>query len=270
MTKQALLCPRCGRLIGSEESSCSWCGASRPATWLAGAWSKSLRDGDWLIKTIIVVNVAFYILSILLSAHGGGMLSPDGTGLLLLGETGAIPVSQLGRPWTLLTANYLHGGILHIFFNMMAFHQIAPMVNREYGTSRMFAIYTLGGVFGFWVSCMAGIPFTIGASAAVCALIGSLLYYGKSRGGSYGTAVYREVSGWVVGLFLFGFIVPGIDNWAHGGGIIGGIVLGMLMKYEERKRETVRDRSLALLCAVATVGALGWALITGFLLRFGN
>jgi rhomboid protease GluP len=217
-----------------------------------------------------VVNVAFYIISILLSAHGGGgLFSPDGTGLLLLGETGTIPIKQPGRTWTLLTANYLHGGILHIFFNMMAFRQIAPLVNHEYGTSRMFVIYTLGGVFGFWVSYLAGVPFTIGASAAVCALIGSLLYYGKSRGGPCGTAVYREVSGWVVGLFLFGFLVPDINNWAHGGGIIGGITLGMLLKYEERKRETMRDRSMALLCAAATVGALGWALITGLLFRFG-
>ena len=130
----------------------------------------------------------------------------------------------------------------------------------------MFIIYTLGGVFGFWVSYIAGVPFTIGASASICGLIGSLLYYGKSRGGAYGSAVYREVSGWVMGLGLIGLILPGINNWAHAGGIIGGIVLGLMLKYEERKPETSIHRATALLCATATAGVLGWAAVSALLL----
>jgi len=72
--------------------------------------------------------------------------------------------------------------------------------------------------------------------------------------------VYREVSGWVITLFIFGLIFPGIDNWAHGGGILGGIILGALLGYNERRRENNFDQALALLCGLATVGALGWAL----------
>jgi rhomboid protease GluP len=93
-------------------------------------------------------------------------------------------------------------------------------------------------------------------------LIGSLLYFGKSRGSAYGTAVYREVSGWVVGLVLFGLIIPGIDNWAHGGGIIGGIVLGMLLKYQDRLPENAVHRFLAVLCGIVTVGVLGLVLVS--------
>ena len=110
-------------------------------------------------------------------------------------------------------------------------------------------------------SYMAGIPFTIGASAAICALIGSLLYYGKSRGGTYGAMVYREVGGWVVSLFLFGFIVPGINNWAHGGGVISGILLGKLLGYAEKRRETPFHRLLAMACGVTTIVCLAWAAI---------
>jgi rhomboid protease GluP len=134
-------------------------------------------------------------------------------------------------------------------------------VSREYGDCRMFTIYTIGGIGGYILSYMAGILFTIGASAAICALIGSLLYYGKSRGGIYGTMVYREVGGWVVSLFLFGFIVPGINNWAHGGGIISGILLGMLLGYGEKRRETLLHRLLAIACGVATIGCLAWAAV---------
>ena len=272
MTQRAIICPRCRRLIGSTETSCSWCGAKRPGSWWqATAWTRNALEGDWLVRAIITANVVFYILSLLLGAGGShgnplGLFSPNQTGLLLLGATGTIPVDQFHRVWTLLSANYLHGGILHILFNMMAVRQIAPWVVREYGPSRMVIIYTLGGVFGFWVSYIAGVPFTIGASASICGLIGSLLYYGKSRGGAYGSAVYREVSGWVMGLGLIGLILPGINNWAHAGGIIGGIVLGLMLKYEERKPETSIHRATALLCATATAGVLGWAAVSALLL----
>jgi rhomboid protease GluP len=158
-----------------------------------------------------------------------------------------------------VTASYLHGGILHILFNMMALRQIAPLVTQEYGVSRLVVIYTLGGVAGYVVSYFAGIPFTIGASAAVCALIGALLYYGLNRGGSYGQAVFRMVGGWVIGLFLFGLLVPGINNWAHGGGIAGGALLGFVLGYDEKRRETVLHRTFGGICLVGTLAALAWS-----------
>jgi rhomboid protease GluP len=277
MTQRAMLCPRCRRLIGSTESSCSWCGFSRSGVgWATLAWTRGILDGDWLVRAIITVNVLFYLLSLVLSARRGGMgsplalLSPDQASLALLGETGFIPIARFGRYWTLLSANYLHGGIFHILFNLSALRQIAPWVSNEYGPSRMFVIYTLGGVCGFWVSYLAGVPFTIGASAAICGLIGSLLYFGKSRGGAYGTAVYQQVSGWVVGLAIFGLLLPGINNWGHGGGLVGGVVLGMLLGYGERRAETLTHRLLALLCLAATVAVLGWVAFAALALWFSS
>ena len=275
MTQRAMLCPRCRRLIGSDETTCSWCGFSRSgAWWKVFSLTRGLRDGDWLVRAIVAVNIVFYILSLVLSSRVGSsglfsILSPDQTSLLLLGATGTIPVERLGRVWSLLAANYLHGGVLHILFNMMAFRQIAPLVNQEYSPSRMFIIYTLGGIFGFAVSVLAGVPFTIGASAAVCGLIGALLYFGKSRGGTYGAAVFREVSGWVVGLALFGLVMPGINNWGHGGGIVGGVLLGMVLGYDDRRQEAGIHRVGAILCAVVTIGVLGWAVLSA-LLWFGS
>jgi rhomboid protease GluP len=276
MTQRAILCPRCRQLVGRDESTCSWCGTSRNAVWWqAIAWGRGTMDGSWLIKSIITINMLFYILSLVFSSRTGmslnplSMLSPDGTSLLLLGGTGTIPIDRYGRVWSLLAANYLHGGIFHIIFNLMALRQIAPRVIQEYGISRMFIIYTLGGICGYVVSYLAGVPFTIGASAAVCGLIGSLLYYGRSRGGAYGSAVYREVSGWVISLVLFGLVMPGINNWAHGGGIIGGIVLGMLLGYEERRTDASGHHVLALLCALTTLGVLAWSVYGTLMLRFG-
>lgn len=231
-------------------------------------WSRGVLEGEWLVKLLITANVLFFAISLLLSTREGGVgtfLSPSQGSLMLLGATGTYPIDNFGRDWTVISANYLHGGIIHLIFNLMAIKQIAPWASSEYGGSRMFTIYSLGGVIGYVISYFAGVPFTIGASASICSLIGALLYYGKSRGGAYGSSVYREVSGWVISLFLFGLIFPGINNWGHGGGIIGGIIIGALIGYNERRQENRFDQALALLIGVATVVLLGWATVRAFI-----
>ena len=262
---RAILCPRCRQLIGSEETVCSWCGTSRSAPfWKVLNWTKMTTGGDSVVKAVITVTVLYYAVSLLLGMSGG-LLSPGQGSMMLLGATGTVPINHYqGGAWTLLTATYLHGGIMHLLFNLVALYQLGPWVVNEYGAARMFTIYTLGGVCGYLLSYVAGIPFTIGASAAVCGLAGALLYYGKSRGGSYGSAVYQQLSGWVISIFIFGLIVPGINNWAHGGGIIGGMLLGLLLGYTEKRRENLFHRLLALLCVAITVVALCRALLQIF------
>jgi rhomboid protease GluP len=178
-----------------------------------------------------------------------------------------VPIDKYHRLWTLVSAGFLHGGILHIFFNMAALRQLATVVNREFGVYRMFAIYTLSGVIGFLISYLAGVALTIGASASVCGLIGALLYYGKSRGGIYGRTLYRQVGTWVIFLFVFGLIVPGINNWGHGGGILAGIAAGFLLGYQEKKRESITHKILAAACAMVTVAVLAWAVGTSVYYR---
>ena len=127
---------------------------------------------------------------------------------------------------------------------------------------RMFAIYTLSGIVGFWISYLAGVYLTIGASASVCGLVGAILYYSKSRGGVYGKHLYRQIAVWVVFLFIFGMVVPGINNWGDGGGILAGIIFGYLLGYQEKKRENFFHRTLAGLCLIGTLGVLIWAVST--------
>ena len=137
-------------------------------------WTRGFSDPYLLIKSIIGVNIAIYLISLLLSAKGLGLalnpltfLSPSGRILELMGATGRVPIDAAQRYWTLVSANYLHGSVLHILFNMVAFWQLGLLAAREYGPYRMFIIYTLGGVAGFFVSYLAGVPWTIGASACM-------------------------------------------------------------------------------------------------------
>jgi rhomboid protease GluP len=202
----------------------------------------------------ILINPA----SIVLSANPLSFLSPGSRSLLLLGATGRIPIDYYHRWWTVLSANYLHGSILHILFNMMALWQIGPLIIQEYGSYRMFSIYTLSGIGGYLLSYFAGVPFTLGASGAICGLIGAALYFGKSRGGYFGQMVYRQVGGWAIAILAFGFLVPGIDNWAHGGGLICGALTGFLLGYQDKRAETYFHKLLAGICVLATLGALIW------------
>ena len=268
--RQSILCPNCRKLISSSEAKCPYCETARPGSWYKNnAWTRGFRDPGQFVKYIIAVNVGMYIISILFNPKGAGLsmnpltfLSPSNDSLFLLGATGTMPIDRYHRLWTLISAGFLHGGILHIFFNMAALRQLAVVTNREFGVYRMFAIYTLSGVIGFWVSYLAGVAFTIGASASVCGLVGAILYYGKSRGGVYGKNLYRQVAGWVVFLFAFGLLVPGINNWGHGGGILAGIALGYLLGYQEKKKEKLFHKILAGACAAATLGILVWAILS--------
>lgn len=265
MARAPMICPRCRHLIGAGDLRCPRCDHPRPAPLaLWRTWLRRPGLGELVVQGILAANVLFYLLSLLLSRHLGAFFSPSSGALLALGATGALPMHLPGRLWSLIAASYLHSGLLHIFFNMMALRQIGPWVASEFGTSRMFAIYTLSGVGGFWLSNLAGVPMTIGASASICGLIGALLYFGKSRGGSYGVAVSREVSGWLISLALFGFLVPGINNWGHGGGVVSGMLLGRLLGYEERGAERGWHRLLGLLCLLLTLMVLGFALQSAF------
>lgn len=291
--RNSILCPNCRRLISLDEQRCPYCGEARPGSILKNnIWTRGLKGPEQLIKSVIYLNVGMYIISLLFNPSASSLtmnpltfLSPGSESLFILGATGTVPIDNfqyilrsigatpialdyLPRWWTLVSANYLHGGILHIFFNMVAFRQLAPLVIQEFGAYRTVIIYTVGGLIGFWISYLAGITLTIGASAAVCALIGASLYYGKSRGGDYGRSIYKQIGGWALGLFVFGLLVPGINNWGHGGGIAAGALLGFLLGYHDRSPERLIHKTLAGICAGLTVCILAWALFTGFYYRF--
>jgi rhomboid protease GluP len=276
--KRPILCPRCHQIVGGNDTECPHCGLQNPGAW----WRRTIvtgiaSDPAQALKALIYTNIAMFALTLFLTPRGLSLsmnpfyfLTPDLRGLLLMGATGLIPIDQFGRWWTLLSANYLHGGLLHIVFNMLAVQQLWPIATREFGLPRAFIIYTVGGVIGFFISYLAKVTITIGASAAVCGLMGAALYYGKSRGGLYGQIIYKQIGGWVIGLIIFGIIIPGINNWGHAGGILTGIGLGYLLGYEERTEETGFHRLLASVLALATAAVLIYAVGQALFYRFGG
>jgi rhomboid protease GluP len=273
--KRAILCPNCKSLISRNDSRCPYCGISSPGSWWKYNFlTRGFRDSAQLLKAVIYANIGIYVLSFLLYPRGSSlsinpfaMLSPAMKSLELLGATGTYPIDYGRGWWTLVSANYLHGGILHILFNMFALRYLGFLVIEEYGAYRMFIIYTLGGIIGFVVSYLAGVQLTIGASAGVCGLMGAIIYFGKSRGGAYGQIIFRQIGGWAIGIFIFGLLFPGINNWGHGGGMLAGALLGFLLGYQERRRENLLHKLLAGILMIVTVAVLGYAIATGVYLR---
>ena len=128
-----------------------------------------------------------------------------------------------------LSAAWLHAGVLHILFNMMWVRDLAPATARLYGPGRAVIIYTVAAITGFAASRLAfrAVPaalpvrsgFTVGASAPIFGLVGALLYYGRRGGSSH---IGQQAKSLAIIMAIFGFIIPGIDNWAHLGGLGGG------------------------------------------------
>lgn len=273
--RNSILCPNCRKLISLDETQCPYCGLARPGFHETAGKLRNIFFAFGPVQTILYINIAFFVLSLLfdprgifLSASPFSFFSPSDSSLLMMGATGTIPVITYTRVWSLLTASFLHGGILHLAFNMMALYQLGPFVLREFGVHRFVSIYVLAGVIGFGVSVLAGVPLTIGASASVCGLIGAIIYYGKSRGGSYGEAIFKQALGWVIGLIIFGFLFSGINNWAHGCGLLAGLLLAFLTGYNDRKSETAWHKILAYACILITAGALLWAAGSAFFYKF--
>jgi rhomboid protease GluP len=134
-------------------------------------------------------------------------------------------------------------------------NQLAPAVEGVYGRSRLIVIFTVAGVLGFIVSNWVRIPFTIGASGSIFGLLGAMVHYGRSRGGTFGVMVFRQYGQWALVLFVLGFMMAGINNFAHAGGFLGG--------HNDHKREQGAHRLAATACILLTALSFVLALWTG-------
>lgn len=229
--------------MGVNDDRCYNCGRRNPALWGFAPLLRNLGNDFGFVPFVIGTCVVMYALTLIFSQGAAGpdgppaFLSPSGQALFLFGSSGAIPVFVADRWWTLLSANWLHGGPLHILFNMLWIRQLAPATAELYGAGRMVIIYLVAGIAGFALSAFAGayfppLPFltgarfTVGASAAIFGLLGALVYYGRRTGSSQ---VGSQAVMYALIMGLFGFIMPGIDNYAHAGGFAGGYLVARVL-----------------------------------------
>ncbi len=258
------MCPSCRTLADRRERTCPSCGTSlRGAP--GGGFGRLLRlllPGFGSVTLVLLtVNVAMSLLIHLLWGGGEGgaglrmLLAPPEPALNLLGDKRTEAVLA-GEVWRLVTANYLHFGVIHLAVNCYSLANLGPLIEESFGARKFFLIYTVTGIAAFTASTVFS-PYarSVGASGALFGLLGFAVVYGRYRGGPSGRAISEHLMRYLL-LGLMMIILPGIDNAAHIGGAMAGALLGLFVESGEPRTPGGR-LALNLLTAAAVLVTLG-------------
>lgn len=209
-------------------------------------------------RGLVVINSAVFALLAFMSMNPM-QISSD---LLIRFGGNFAPLVQKGEAWRFFTALFLHGGLLHVGLNMLALHQAGQIVERLFGRAGFLTIYVIAGLLGNAASLWwkPG-PVSVGASGAIFGVYGALLAYLLRQRGSVPTEVFREMRSGTLGFIgysLFaGFSIPGIDNAAHLGGLVGGLLLGAAFAEPLVSQRPVRWLAPQVLGGLLLAAALG-------------
>lgn len=188
---------------------------------------KKARNGIGIITTVLIItNVIMYIFTAFLS---GNIFDANIYVLIGLGAKENTLIAQ-GEYYRFVTAMFLHGGIIHILSNMYALSTLGPTIEKAFGKIRYLLIYFLGGIISIAASYIFSEDVSIGASGAIFALLGAVLVLAIRARNRLGKEMIRSVLS-VIAINLFiGFSLPNIDNFAHIGGLISGILISSVIK----------------------------------------
>jgi rhomboid protease GluP len=233
------MCPHCRAFITSRDKVCPYCNervgpraAERrdPGAILGGF----IPHARFVTMIILVINFGLFLATVIFSqglGQGGGFMSVDQNTLIAFGGKLRGLIFGYGEWWRLVTAGFLHGGLLHIGMNSWVLFDLGAQVEEVYGPSRLIVVYFLGTVFGFLLSCfLSPGSLSVGASAGIMGLIGAMIALGvRERYSSAAGANRGMYIRWAVYMIILG-LLPGlhIDNGAHIGGLAAGFGVAWL------------------------------------------
>jgi rhomboid protease GluP len=213
------MCPHCRAFITTNDRICPYCNEKvgqraidrRNPSPILGL----IPHAQFVTAIILLINIGIYI---------GTSLNPT------LFEAGAKarPEIRDGQWWRLVTAGFLHGGLLHIGMNSWVLFDVGGQVEQVYGASRMLVIYFLSTIAGFYLSYIWTPNPSVGASAAIMGLIGAMIALSLHHRNEMTAAIRSTYIRWVIYMLLIGFLLRGIDNAAHVGGLAAGFVVAYL------------------------------------------
>lgn len=235
MEKQKV-CPACRALLSARESRCPFCNERVSAFDRVGV--KRLfggllpASGPRYSTLLLAANFILFGIELLAASQAGVGLESlfggvRGTTLQALGARDYRAISEC---WRLLTAVFLHGNLIHLLFNSLVLYDVGPAVEEMYGGPRFIVLYLAAGVAGSLASFFYD-PYRImvGASGALFGLIGVMIAYGYRHRTALGEHIKSMYVRWAIFGLLYGFVVPGVDNAAHVGGLLAGLAYGALV-----------------------------------------
>ena len=193
---------------------------------------------------LIIINVIVFLLSLFNES------------IIQMFAVNRFFIADLGQYYRLLTGIFLHANFLHLIFNMYALYVIGMQLESFLGKGKYLAVYLLSGLGGSMLSIFFSNGYSVGASGAIFGLMGALLYFGYHYRVYLDSVVKSQIIPLIVLNLLIGFTSTGIDNWAHIGGLVGGILATMAVgvKYKSTKFEMINGAIMYLIF----IGFLGY------------
>ncbi len=208
-------------------------------------------------KKIIVTSILILInIIVFFAMFAFSRANITGGVLLQFGALNSVLV-QNGQFWRLITAGFVHSGFLHLLFNMYSLYLIGTQLENFVGKWKFLAIYFFSMISASLMSCILN-PYTIsvGASGALFGLLGALVYFGWHYRLYLGSILRNQIIPIIVLNLFLGFVVSGIDNAAHIGGLIGGFLIAMALGVQ--KTEDKQSRINGIIVSVIYLLFLGY------------
>lgn len=188
---------------------------------------KSKYKDNLVTYLLIAINVLIYLLTAIISRN---IYDIDSYTLLVFGAK----VNELinnGQPWRLITSTFLHGGLAHIAFNMYALKIIGSEVEYVYGKVKYIGIYLISAVgAGLFSYIFNADSISVGASGAIFGLFGAMLIFGVKNKNKIGKQYVINLFKVIVINIIIGVTISNIDNSAHIGGLIFGVISALILK----------------------------------------
>ena len=183
--------------------------------------------------TIIILNILLYLIEVIKSRN---LIDIDIYTLIQMGAKVNVLINS-GEIYRLLTSAFLHGGIIHIFFNMSALNIIGREVEAVYGSKRYIAIYVISALGGSVVSYLfKPNSISVGASGAIFGLLGAMLIFGLKERDKIGKQYMKNILETIGLNVIIGITIPNIDNFAH----LGGLILGAITSFILFKKKNLK------------------------------
>ena len=248
------VCPHCGAKIGAQRARGTTVASGR----IMGVIPMPTSATSMLAAAIVLMFVVEWFMTQRAGGpgRGGGLFGGiQGMAMVRLGAKYG-PLVFAGEWWRLVTAMFLHAGLLHIGMNLWCLFDLGPEVEGMFGMSKYIVLYLVTGVLGYVVSLFwSPMGLSIGASGAIMGLVGILIgatFHHGQLGKEYRSMLWR----WVIYIAIFGIFFP-VDNAAHFGGLIAGLILGYLIPEgvpETRPAENLWN-ALAVISVVIIAGS---------------
>ncbi|MHB8124892.1 MAG: rhomboid family intramembrane serine protease [Desulfitobacteriaceae bacterium] len=184
-------------------------------------------QANYISYTLIVLNLLFFLV---LTAAGGS----QNQDVLIRYGAKVNDLINSGEYWRFLTSIFIHIGIIHLIFNLYALWVLGPFAEMRFGHMRFLALYLVSGICASIASYLFSTAISAGASGAIFGIMGGLLYYSWKQPELWQTGFGKNLLVVIAVNLGFGFIQPGIDNYAHIGGLITGFTFMGLLKIKKK------------------------------------